>query len=162
MFTRWLSETFNLSLETNGPDAIIIDFYYYNLVFAEECGFTAEKISTFFSIMKQTLFTSCCLRIFLSLCIYSIWMNSSFLARRNCNSEEVLNLFKQLLTSHSVHRPPFSVQIFSFEDVARIADYAVNRFLISDCFLIYSFFTQLFWTLQTISICLCWKGYIKP
>jgi hypothetical protein len=56
---RFLAQTFQLSLEENGADSIILDYYYYNLVFAEECGFTAEKISTFFSIMKQTFYKSC-------------------------------------------------------------------------------------------------------
>ncbi|KAH7816218.1 putative flagellar associated protein [Monocercomonoides exilis] len=105
---KFLSETFNLDLDDEGSDAIIIDYYYYNLVFAEECGFTAEKISTFFSIMKNTLFKAC--------------------ENRNATMTDALKLFNKLLTDHSVHRPPFSVQIFSFDDVAKIADYAVNSF----------------------------------
>lgn len=72
--TRWLSTTFKLSMDEDSPDAIIIDFYYYNLVFAEECGFTAEKISTFFSIMKQTFLKSCGLLFFLETKYYPLFL----------------------------------------------------------------------------------------
>ncbi|KAA6378140.1 MAG: hypothetical protein EZS28_026334 [Streblomastix strix] len=105
---HYLANLFHLEESELSQDAIILDFYYYNLVFAEECGFTAEKISAFFSIMKETFFKS--------------------LEHSNLTYIDALNKFKQLLIAHSVNRPPQSVQIFSFDDVAKITEYAVDSF----------------------------------
>ncbi|KAK2964975.1 putative Flagellar C1a complex subunit C1a-32 [Blattamonas nauphoetae] len=105
---RRLAELFDLSLEPEHSDGIILDFYYFNLVFAIEQNFTAEKLSTFFSLMKDTFYRS--------------------MDDPNINEDSALNMFKTSLIDHSVHRPPFSVQIFSFDDVEKIADFAVNSF----------------------------------
>jgi hypothetical protein len=72
---RYLGNVFGLNTNEQSDDGIILDYYYYNLIFAKEENFTAEKISAFFSIMKQTLYDSLCLNkcVISSLLFYSIY-----------------------------------------------------------------------------------------
>ena len=46
---------------------------------------------------------------------------------RQYSLEECFACFKRLLLQHSVHRPPFSVEVFSQEDVENITSYVLHR-----------------------------------
>eukprot|EP00899_Mesostigma_viride_P016568 jgi/Mesvir1/24912/Mv16900-RA.1 len=75
--------------------------------FAWKLGFTPEKVSAFFSIMKRTHFDAVGGRLTL---------RKSFAA------------FQDLLLAHAVQRPPYSVGIFSLHDVQVLTDYAINSY----------------------------------
>ncbi|KAJ4459707.1 putative flagellar associated protein [Paratrimastix pyriformis] len=105
--TQFLSQLLHLNPEDTN-DAILLDFHYYNLAFAVEAKFSPEKISTFFSLMKKTFDLS--------------------MSQPHWTWEESFAAFKELLIKHSVQRPPFSVQIFAYEDLSIIAEYALASF----------------------------------
>lgn len=67
---------------------------------------TIAKTSAFFSVMKLSFFH----------CI----------ASPVHDVDEAFEFFKQLLLRHSVQRPPYSEQIFSFTDIKTITEYAID------------------------------------
>jgi hypothetical protein len=67
-----------------------------------------DKVSTFFSIMKD---------------IHEISMqNEKTLI-------ESFSMFKEMLVKHSVHRPPFSLELFSLEEVKQISHYVCQTYV---------------------------------
>ena len=48
--------------------------------------------------------------------------------RQQYSLEECFACFQRLVLQHSVHRPPFSVEIFSQEDVENITSYVLSTF----------------------------------
>ncbi|KAI9000037.1 flagellar C1a complex subunit C1a-32-domain-containing protein [Gaertneriomyces semiglobifer] len=89
-------------------DAIVLDFYYYNIRFAKDHGFSPEQASAFFSIMKRT--------------------HAQAVASPYAHLDEDYSFFKDTLLHHAVHRPPFSQQIFSLAQVRAITEYAVKTY----------------------------------
>jgi hypothetical protein len=89
------------------PTEIVADMHFYNFLFCHSANFSAAKTSCFLSIMKQ---------VFLSM-----------IAER-LTSEETFDLTKTLILKHSVTRPPYSVAIFSANDLKVIMDYVLNTF----------------------------------
>merc|ERR1712118_401759 len=86
---------------------ILKEFHFHNYSFCKTQGFTAEKTSTFLSIMKV---------MFEEVCLLKLQMDDAF------------NSFKGWLLKHSVQRPPFSVGVFTFEDVKAITEFVHNTF----------------------------------
>merc|ERR1712118_66010 len=86
---------------------ILKEFHFHNYSFCKTQGFTAEKTSTFLSIMKV---------MFEEVCLLKLQMDDAF------------NFFKGWLLKHSVQRPPFSVGVFTFEDVKAITEFVHNTF----------------------------------
>merc|ERR1712216_545621 len=81
--------------------------HFYNYLFCHSANFSAAKTSCFLSIMKQVL--------------------RSMIAE-HLTSEETFDLTKTLFLRHSVTRPPYSVAIFSANDLKVIMDYVLNTF----------------------------------
>jgi hypothetical protein len=87
--------------------AIVLDLYLYTLQFVQNQGFTADKISAAFSIIKDTH----------QLSMKNFWpVNRSF------------KHFQDLLLRHSVHRPPYSIGLFSTHDVESFSKYASKTY----------------------------------
>merc|ERR1712224_192002 len=86
---------------------ILKEFHFNNYSFCKTQGFAHEKTSTFLSIMK-VMFEEVCLR--------------------RLTMDEAFNFFKGWLLKHSVQRPPFSVGVFTFEDVKAITEFVHNTF----------------------------------
>merc|ERR1712118_372856 len=86
---------------------ILKEFHFHNYSFCNTQGYAPEKTSTFLSIMK-VLFEEVCLR--------------------RLTMDEAFNFFKGWLLKHSVQRPPFSVGVFTFEDVKAITEFVHNTF----------------------------------
>eukprot|EP00746_Dinoflagellata_sp_MGD_P128310 gnl/MRDRNA2_/MRDRNA2_62699_c0_seq1.p1 gnl/MRDRNA2_/MRDRNA2_62699_c0~~gnl/MRDRNA2_/MRDRNA2_62699_c0_seq1.p1 ORF type:complete len:256 (-),score=57.92 gnl/MRDRNA2_/MRDRNA2_62699_c0_seq1:49-816(-) len=86
---------------------ILKEFHFHNYSFCKTQRFNAEKTSTYLSIMK-VMFEEVCLR--------------------RLTMDEAFNFFKGWLLKHSVQRPPFSVGVFTFEDVKAITEYVHNTF----------------------------------
>jgi hypothetical protein len=139
---RFLAAMFELSdFQTNPRSAILLDLYFYTLSFARLNGFSNEKTSTLFSIIKAVHSQAICIIPlphfhFLSLfptpklteylpfvCFFFLLSATPFF-----KIEEHFDFFKKLLVKHSVERPPFSVEIFSLDDVKTIIDYVANTY----------------------------------
>lgn len=100
---------------------ILKEFHFQNYSFCHEYGFAPEKTSTFLSIMK-VLFDEVCLR--------------------RLTMDEAFNFFKGWLLKHSVQRPPFSVGVFTFEDVKAITEFVHNTFFRQYKLWMYAYVTQ--------------------
>ena len=93
----------------NEPErrAIVLDLYLYCLQFVQNQGFTADKISAAFSIIKDT---------------HEISMKSLWPVSRS------IKHFQDLLLRHSVHRPPYSTGLFSTHDVQTFSNYVSKSY----------------------------------
>lgn len=93
---------------TGAAAEVQVDFHFYNLAFARDCSFSPDKISTFMSIALEVLNAD----------------RADGLRTMEASFEE----FKQHLLSHSVDRSPYSVAIFTVDDVRGIVDYFTNAY----------------------------------
>ncbi|XP_072273120.1 cilia- and flagella-associated protein 119 [Pyxicephalus adspersus] len=44
------------------------------------------------------------------------------------NVEETYQFFKELLLCHAIHRPPFSIALFTQQQILHISDYVMNTY----------------------------------
>lgn len=86
---------------------ILADMHYHNYTFCIAQDFVPKKISTFLSIMKYVL-------------------EDALNERRP--AESAFEVCKKMILKHGVERPPWSVGIFSFDDVKAIMEYAHDSF----------------------------------
>ncbi|KAF0977921.1 hypothetical protein FDP41_003243 [Naegleria fowleri] len=86
---------------------ILSDLLMYTIMFCMRNRFTLEKISALFTIVKE---------IHKDTSNNDISLYDSFVH------------FKQLVTKYSVHRPPFSIEVFHVDDVKKISEYIYNTF----------------------------------
>eukprot|EP00928_Gymnodinium_smaydae_P015696 TRINITY_DN15812_c0_g1_i1.p1 TRINITY_DN15812_c0_g1~~TRINITY_DN15812_c0_g1_i1.p1 ORF type:complete len:323 (+),score=98.59 TRINITY_DN15812_c0_g1_i1:90-971(+) len=86
---------------------ILADFHYHNYSFCVSRDFSADKISTFLSIMKILLDES---------------------VARKMPVDQAFEFFQSWLLKHSVERPPWSVGIFVLDDIRAITDYVHSTF----------------------------------
>ena len=82
----------NWSLD-NKKSRILIDKYFYLFKFSLENLFNKEQISCLLTIAKKT---------------HDLAVDTSF-----GNLDETFDYFKKSLLIHAVHRPPFSLQLFT-------------------------------------------------
>lgn len=96
-----------LNLKENcKQDQILIDKYYYIIRFGIDSNFSKEQINSLLLIIKRT---------------HELAIETSF-----GNLDETFDYFKRLMVIHSVHRPPYSVQIYSLDQVNQIIDYVFD------------------------------------
>ncbi|XP_048710424.1 cilia- and flagella-associated protein 119 isoform X5 [Caretta caretta] len=106
---RVLAELFQLQgWESDPRAAILLDLYFYTVQFSREHSFSREQSSAFFTIVKDT--HEACVETPLP------------------NVEECYRYFTELLFCHAIRRPPFSIDLFSQEQLALISDYVVNTY----------------------------------
>lgn len=86
---------------------IVLDFHFQNFLWSQQQKMEPEQMSTFISIMKKVL--------------DEMWS-------QRLSMQAAFEVFKALLLTHSVHRPPYSTGIFNNDEVAKITDYALNTF----------------------------------
>ncbi|GAB1603540.1 coiled-coil domain-containing protein 189-like [Argonauta hians] len=104
-----LADIFKLNKSvTHNKEGILLSLYAYAVHFAREEKFTVEQLSAYFSIVKR---------------IHEVCTESPF-----GNLTQTFNYFKDLLISHSVCRPPYSVKLFSKEEVTKIAYHVINTY----------------------------------
>ncbi|KAJ7374048.1 hypothetical protein OS493_009378 [Desmophyllum pertusum] len=77
-------------------------------MFGKDNGFTTEQMSAWFSIIKS---------------LHEMAVDTPY-----GNVEPVFEYFKELLLCHSVKRPPYSVALFSVDQVKKLTTYAVNTY----------------------------------
>ena len=83
---------------------IMTDFHFNNLTFSIIHKFSAEKASCIFEILKYTLESSLTQRF---------------------SEIQSFEIFKKLLLKHSVQRSPYSIAVFTIEEVKKIIDFAL-------------------------------------
>eukprot|EP01012_Entosiphon_sulcatum_P025074 TRINITY_DN30340_c0_g1_i1.p1 TRINITY_DN30340_c0_g1~~TRINITY_DN30340_c0_g1_i1.p1 ORF type:complete len:289 (+),score=74.29 TRINITY_DN30340_c0_g1_i1:65-931(+) len=88
-------------------NAILLDLYAYLIQFCRERHLTLEKTSTLFSIVHRTHTRS---------------------MQERLSDTASYQAFQQLLVDHSVHRPPFSCQIFTVADAQVIGEYVLETY----------------------------------
>ncbi|CAI9727928.1 Hypothetical predicted protein [Octopus vulgaris] len=104
-----LAEIFHLNnFATVQKEGILLNLYTYAVQFAREEDFRVEQLSAYFSIVKR---------------VHEVCIESPF-----GNLDETFAYFKDLLVTHSVCRPPFSIQLFSSEEIKKISDHVINTY----------------------------------
>ncbi|XP_015267637.1 PREDICTED: coiled-coil domain-containing protein C16orf93 homolog isoform X2 [Gekko japonicus] len=104
-----LSELLSLQdFQSNPRSAILLDLYFYSIQFCRQQGFNREQTSAFVSIVKDT--HEACVETPLP------------------NVEECYNYFTELVFCHSIRRPPFSIDLFSQDQLVLITDYVINTY----------------------------------
>jgi len=86
---------------------VLCDLHYHNYAFCMSRDFSPDKIATFLAIMKRVLEEA---------------------VERKLPVDEAFDVFKTWLLKHSVERPPWSVGIFTFDDVQALTDYVHSTF----------------------------------
>ncbi|XP_071945598.1 cilia- and flagella-associated protein 119-like [Antedon mediterranea] len=105
----FIAESFGLAdWHDNYRSAIVLDLFYYTLQFAIDHHFSKEQTSAFFSIVKKT---------------HEVCTETPF-----DNLEICYNYFKELILCHAVKRPPWSVNIFSPEQVHLVTEYVLTTY----------------------------------
>lgn len=104
--SRLLSEFLELD-PTTPQGEILMKLYFLNMRFSVENRFSAEKASTLFSVLKLVHFTS---------------------MDRCLTAEQSVAELKQVLVAHAVERPPYSVGVFSAEDMRQVMDFAADSY----------------------------------
>ncbi|XP_032220462.2 cilia- and flagella-associated protein 119 isoform X2 [Nematostella vectensis] len=105
----YLADIFHLENHTEDLKAgILIDLYYYSLQFAIDGNFNREQISAFFSIVKS---------------VHEMAVDTPF-----GNVDPVYEYCKELILCHSVKRPPFSIELYTVDQVKKITTYIVNTY----------------------------------
>lgn len=87
-------------------DQILIDKYYYIIRFGIDSNFSTEQINSLLLIVKRT---------------HELAIETSF-----GNLDETFDYFKKLMVMHSVHRPPYSVKVYSLDQVDQIIAYVFD------------------------------------
>lgn len=87
---------------------IVADMYRYLILFARKKVFAAPQLSVLFSIQKS---------------VHDACKSTPY-----DNLDETFALFKQLLITHSVNHPPFSVHMFDVDQVKDISDYFLSTY----------------------------------
>ncbi|XP_061446915.1 cilia- and flagella-associated protein 119 isoform X3 [Rhineura floridana] len=94
--------------ESNPRSAILLDLYFYTIQFCQEHGFNREQTSAFFSIVKD--------------------VHDACVETPLPNVEECYKYFTELVFCHSIRRPPFSIDLFSQDQLVLITDYMINTY----------------------------------
>jgi len=104
---RLLSRFLAIDQDEGMRTEIMADMYYHLYAFCRSKSLNAEKTSTILSIAKRLLEDSIAQRLPI---------------------EEAYDVFKRLLLKHCVQRPPWSVSVFTYEDVRAITEYMHETF----------------------------------
>ncbi|CAK8675863.1 unnamed protein product [Clavelina lepadiformis] len=87
---------------------ILLDLFLHTIAFSKLQKFSKEQSSAYFSIVKQT---------------HEICTSTPF-----GNVEECFAFFRELVLIHSVHRPPWSLEIFNTEQIETITTHVINTY----------------------------------
>jgi len=96
------------SVDDSPRGQVLLDLYMHAIKFALAQKFTSQQSSAFFSIVKQT---------------HEVCVSTPF-----GNVDECFAYFRELVLTHAVHRPPWSLEIFNCHQVEAITNYVVNNY----------------------------------
>ncbi|XP_033628141.1 coiled-coil domain-containing protein 189-like [Asterias rubens] len=94
--------------DETSSSSVLLDLYYYTVQFALDNGFNKEQLSAFFSILKKT---------------HEVCNETPF-----GNLEQTYSYFKEMVLCHAVKRPPWSINLFSPDQVKIITEYILNTY----------------------------------
>jgi hypothetical protein len=94
--------------ETNAKNAILVDFYLSILVFCKERGFSEEKASAAFTIVRMT---------------------REFAVKDGKPVQETFAEFKGLVLKHSLSGVPNALVLFKPQDVAELTKFVTSTFM---------------------------------
>lgn len=89
-------------------DSIEVDLYIYLILFGIRQKFSAAQLSTLLTIVKRVH----------DKCVSTVFDNQS----------EVTTYFQELMVQHSVNRPPFSVGVFTPNEVKNVNEYILSTY----------------------------------
>ena len=95
-------------LPNSARNDILLDLFMHAIAFSKLNNFSKEQTSTFFSIVKQT---------------HEVCVSTPF-----GNVDECFSFFRELVLTHAVHRPPWSLEIFSPEQIETITTHVINTY----------------------------------
>eukprot|EP00064_Thunnus_orientalis_P001341 superscaffoldBa00000091_g1344 len=101
--------------------AVQLELYVQTVLFCKECSFKKEQTSALLSIIKSIHEANIGK---LSLCYHCSGAETPL-----NNIEQCFEYCKELLLCHSVRRPPFSINLFSSEEVNCIFKYIQNSYM---------------------------------
>jgi len=104
---RLLRECMRIDQPEGFRTEVLADMHYHNYSFCVSRDFSVEKTSTLLSVFKLVLEESVSGRL---------------------EVDDAFDVCKEWLLKHGVERPPWSVGIFSFDDIKAIMEYAHNTF----------------------------------
>ena len=93
--------------DENTRSAILVDLYFNTLAYATKSGFNTEKSSTLLAIVK------------------AVHEKATRELQTIGNSFE---FFKLLMLQSSVHRPPYSLGIFTFAEMKDLTEYMLSTY----------------------------------
>merc|ERR1719213_1403610 len=102
-----LAACMQLDQDEGLPTEIVADLHFNNFLFCHSAKFAPAKTSCFLSIMKL---------------VFGAMINERL------SSAETFDLLRMQLLRHSVPRPPWSIAVFSANDLKVLTDYVVNTF----------------------------------
>ncbi|XP_074476027.1 cilia- and flagella-associated protein 119 isoform X1 [Sebastes fasciatus] len=88
---------------------VLLELYIQAVLFCRECNFKKEQTSALLSIIKS---------------IHEVNIETPL-----NDIEQCFKYCKELLLCHSVRRPPFSINLFSSEEVDRVLKYIYNSYV---------------------------------
>uniref|UniRef100_H2Z0E2 Uncharacterized protein n=1 Tax=Ciona savignyi TaxID=51511 RepID=H2Z0E2_CIOSA len=103
---KLLANIFNIGNNPRGN--ILLDLYMNALKFSKTQNFSKEQSSAYFSIVKKT---------------HEICVSTPF-----GNLEDCFQYFRELVLTHGVHRPPWSLEIFNTAQIAAVTTQIVDTY----------------------------------
>lgn len=131
-----LTEILGMSNEDK-QSQIELDLYTQTLLYAKTNDFTAHQMSAFFTIIKS---------------VHMLCCSTPF-----DNQHQALELFNKLLISHGVARPPYSLMVFSLQQIENVSDYVLSTY-----FKHYKLYKYAFTKKVRLSLRLAYEGEYPP
>lgn len=103
-----LMQSFGISPNDGFQSEVLAEFHYASYMYCQKHRYSAEKASTFLSIMKR--------------------LHAHAVVEHKLTETEARGLFETLIQRHSRQLPPFSVGVFSLEEASTVRDYASRHF----------------------------------
>jgi hypothetical protein len=94
--------------QANKVEQLKLDFQYMNYSFCKEHQFSNEQTSTLLGIFDHVLLK---------------------MLERGMTADGGLAMLKGILNDHSIHRPPFSIYVFSPSVIEEVSSFATTTFL---------------------------------
>lgn len=125
------------SVDNAKQDLIELDLYIYAFLFGIKQEFSSAQLSTLLGIVKR-LHAKCISTVF-------------------DNQGDSLQFFQQMMVQHSVRRPPFSLCVFSPNEVKKI-----NEYILSTYFKHYKLYKYAFTRKVRLNLTLSYAGQVEP
>lgn len=97
-----------LKLEDSPRSDILLDLFLHTLRFAKLHNYRKDQTSALFSIVKQT---------------HEVCTSTPF-----GNIQECFQFFRELMLIHSVHRPPWSIELYNAQELEEITAHVINTY----------------------------------